>query len=37
MSYGIKSCTDCLIPHKPKGYDYINKKLKEEVFDKAIK
>ena len=21
---GIKDCSNCLIPHKPKGYDYIN-------------
>lgn len=35
MNEGIKNCTDCKIPHVPKGYDYINKKLKEEFFDKA--
>ena len=29
-NYGIKDCTDCLIPHNPKGYDYINKKIMEE-------
>ncbi len=26
-SMGIKDCSDCLIPHRPKGYDYINEKL----------
>lgn len=24
---GVKNCTDCLVPHKPQGYDYINKKI----------
>lgn len=24
---GIKDCLDCLIPHSPKGYDYINQKI----------
>lgn len=24
--YGVKDCTNCLIPHGPKGYDYINQK-----------
>lgn len=27
---GIKDCSNCLIPHMPKGYDYINKKLMAE-------
>lgn len=26
---GIKDCTNCIIPHRPEGYDYINKKLME--------
>ncbi len=26
---GIKNCINCVIPHSPKGYDYINKKIKE--------
>ncbi|WP_243544211.1 cysteine-rich small domain-containing protein [Pseudodesulfovibrio tunisiensis] len=26
---GVKDCTNCLIPHTPKGYDYILKKLRE--------
>ncbi|WP_299734645.1 cysteine-rich small domain-containing protein [uncultured Endozoicomonas sp.] len=26
---GIKICTDCTIPHAPKGYDRIMQKLKE--------
>ncbi len=25
---GIKICTECLVPHSPKGYDYINDKIK---------
>lgn len=29
-NYGVKDCTDCLIPHKPNGYDYINKKIMQE-------
>jgi Zn-finger protein len=29
-SFGIKDCTNCLIPHSPKGYDYINKNIMEE-------
>lgn len=24
---GIKDCSNCLIPHSPKGYDYIVKKI----------
>ena len=26
---GIKDCSNCLIPHSPKGYDYINSKFME--------
>ena len=26
---GIKDCTNCIIPHRPKGYDYINVKIME--------
>lgn len=26
---GIKDCSACLIPHSPKGYDYINGKFME--------
>ena len=25
--HGIKDCSNCLIPHTPKGYDYINEKI----------
>ena len=28
-SNGIKDCTDCLLPHRPNGYDYINSKIME--------
>jgi len=28
-NYGVKDCSNCLIPHRPNGYDYINKKLIE--------
>lgn len=31
---GIKDCTNCLIPHNPKGYDYINKKIMERNREK---
>lgn len=34
-SYGIKDCSNCLIPHKPNGYDYINKKI-EEINEKKV-
>lgn len=27
--HGMKNCSNCIIPHKPKGYDYINNKIKE--------
>lgn len=30
INYGIKDCTNCFIPHGPKGYDYINNKIVEE-------
>jgi len=32
---GIKDCTNCLLPHAPKGYDYILAKLRERF--KAIR
>jgi Zn-finger protein len=25
---GIKDCSRCLLPHRPKGYDYINDKFR---------
>lgn len=28
-SYGVKDCSQCLIPHSKGGYDYITKKYKE--------
>ncbi len=27
---GVKDCSYCIIPHRPKGYDYINNKLIEQ-------
>lgn len=30
INYGIKDCSNCIIPHRPEGYDYINKKIIEE-------
>lgn len=27
--HGIKDCSKCLIPHGPKGYDYITEKIGE--------
>ncbi len=29
--HGVKDCSNCLVPHRPKGYDYINTKLREEI------
>lgn len=29
FKYGIKDCSNCLIPHRPSGYDYINQKVME--------
>lgn len=29
FKYGIKDCSNCLIPHGPRGYDYINQKIME--------
>ena len=26
---GIKDCSSCLVPHKPNGYEYINKIIME--------
>ena len=27
-SKGYKDCTDCLLPHEPQGYDYVNDRFK---------
>ncbi|HLR20795.1 MAG TPA: cysteine-rich small domain-containing protein [Tissierellaceae bacterium] len=32
---GIKDCSNCLIPHRPRGYEYINKKIME-VNEKRV-
>lgn len=32
---GIKDCSNCLVPHRPSGYDHINNMLREEIFVKA--
>lgn len=29
LESGVKDCTNCLIPHNPKGYDHILKKLRK--------
>ncbi len=34
---GVKDCTNCMIPHKPRGYDYINQKLGEYITEMTIK
>lgn len=34
--YGIKDCSKCLIPHRPNGYDYINKKIAEHNEKKVM-
>lgn len=26
---GIKDCSNCMIPHSPNGYDYVNSKFNE--------
>lgn len=36
MRKGVKDCTGCLIPHTPKGYDYIVERLKKRA-DEARK
>lgn len=36
LDSGVKDCTTCMIPHTPKGYDHIVKKLKER-FDEVRK
>ncbi|MDO5689614.1 MAG: cysteine-rich small domain-containing protein [Tissierellia bacterium] len=33
---GIKDCSNCIVPHRPAGYDHINNLLREEVFVKAV-
>lgn len=35
MSYGVKDCSNCLIPHKPQGYDHINRILTAEIEKRA--
>lgn len=30
---GVKDCSDCLIPHRPRGYDHINEKLVERIVE----
>lgn len=49
LESGIKDCSNCLVPHKPNGYDYITSKYfeimmlakkdksKEEVFEIVTK
>lgn len=34
---GVKNCTNCMIPHSEKGYDYIIKKIVENNKDKRKK
>lgn len=34
--YGIKDCSKCLIPHRPKGYDYINEKFAKYNEEKVM-
>ncbi|CCH49175.1 cysteine-rich small domain-containing protein [Pseudodesulfovibrio piezophilus] len=31
LESGVKDCTPCLIPHMPKGYDYILKKIRGRI------
>lgn len=30
---GVKNCTNCLLPHKYDGYDYINEKLRTYIYN----
>ncbi len=34
---GVKDCSNCFIPHRPKGYDYINERLREEINKRKAK
>lgn len=31
LDSGVKDCTNCMIPHTPKGYDYVVGKLRERL------
>lgn len=31
LANGVKDCSDCLVPHKKKNYDYIGSRFKEIV------
>ncbi len=31
LDSGVKDCTNCLIPHMPKGYDYVVGKIKGRI------
>ncbi len=31
---GIKDCTNCMIPHKYEGYDYINNKIMDKIYNR---
>lgn len=35
-NYGIKDCSNCLVPHKPNGYDYINEKIMKYNEEKVM-
>lgn len=30
-SNGVKDCSDCMVPHGPKAYEYVMSKMKEIV------
>ena len=34
MKDEVKDCSQCLIPHSPKADDYVNRILKEQIFNK---
>lgn len=36
-NHGVKDCSNCLVPHKPNGYDHINKKLMDINAEKRNK
>lgn len=33
LDSGVKDCTNCLVPHMPKGYDHIVARLKDRFKD----
>lgn len=36
-NYGIKDCSECIIPHGENGYDYIIEKVSKKINEKRVK